>query len=380
MRCFKARGYYGTQRNTGNNYKFYLKFNIMIDINIKTCVCSITYNHSKYITDTMNGFVMQETDYPFVCCIIDDASTDGEQQIISEFINRHFTIDKHLASYHNETDKATTILAQHKTNKNCYFYAILLKENHYSKGLPKKQYIQEWIDKATYISLCEGDDCWTDPSKLKQQTDFLDSHPNYSMCFHDVDIVAEKGRTKYDVFGKLEDRDYTIEETIRYWKVPTCSMVLRKDVWNNIPTNSKFRMGDNVVVYTSLTYGQIRCIPKKMGAYRLTPTSWIGGQSSKKQRYLYISHYKGLIESLPICRCQAMYENMESQYFQLMTILKMEGDTEEFNRIKDEYLNYPGECHIARFNNYYRREIARTFAKKLLGKNLSQIIARLKKS
>ena len=37
-------------------------------------ICA-TYNHASYIKDAMNGFTMQETDFPFVCAIIDDAST-----------------------------------------------------------------------------------------------------------------------------------------------------------------------------------------------------------------------------------------------------------------------------------------------------------------
>ena len=44
---------------------------------IKVCVRCFTFNQAKYIEDTMNGFVMQQTDFPFVCCIVDDASTDG---------------------------------------------------------------------------------------------------------------------------------------------------------------------------------------------------------------------------------------------------------------------------------------------------------------
>ena len=40
------------------------------------------YNQSKYIEDALNGFIMQKTNFPFVCVIIDDASTDGEQDVI----------------------------------------------------------------------------------------------------------------------------------------------------------------------------------------------------------------------------------------------------------------------------------------------------------
>ena len=38
--------------------------------------CS-TFNHVGYIKDAMNGFAMQQTQFPFVAVIMDDASTDG---------------------------------------------------------------------------------------------------------------------------------------------------------------------------------------------------------------------------------------------------------------------------------------------------------------
>ena len=54
----------------------------------------ITFNHSKFITDAMNGFCMQQTDFPFVCCIVDDASTDGEQQVIKEYLQQNFDLSE----------------------------------------------------------------------------------------------------------------------------------------------------------------------------------------------------------------------------------------------------------------------------------------------
>ena len=56
-------------------------------------VSCMTYNHAPYIVDAMNGFCMQETDFPFVCTIMDDASTDGEQEVIKKYLTDHFDLN-----------------------------------------------------------------------------------------------------------------------------------------------------------------------------------------------------------------------------------------------------------------------------------------------
>ena len=324
-----------------------------------------TFNQAQYIKDTMNGFCIQETKFPFVAIIIDDASTDGEPEIISHYLEDYFDM---VNAQYDENDDAKRIAAIHKNNPNCHFLVILLKYNFNS--IKKAQYplYKGWYENVPYIAMCEGDDFWTVPNKLQMQVDFLDLHPDYSMCFHDVDIKAEKGRKWYDVFGKLEERDYTGLENMISWCVPTCSIVYRKEISSLTPSNEKFRMGDNVLILTCSKYGKIRCIPKKMGVYRLNPTSWIGGQSNKVQRYKYISHYTGLIEEFEECRDPKLYAILENQYFQLLDILRQEGDKEEFERIKQEYLSSPGEHDIRRYATYHRKMALRRFVKKIIGR------------
>lgn len=50
----------------------------------KVCARSITYNQSAYIEDCLNGVAMQQTNFPFVHHVIDDCSTDGEQNVIKD--------------------------------------------------------------------------------------------------------------------------------------------------------------------------------------------------------------------------------------------------------------------------------------------------------
>ena len=146
----------------------------------KICVRCTTYNQSSYIEDALNGFTMQETNFPYVCTILDDASTDGEQEVIKKYLQEHFDLDNRSVVRNEETDDYVLTFAQHKTNRNCYFAVLFLKYNHYSIKKAKDQYIKEWLD-VKYIALCEGDDYWIDPYKLQKQVDYLESHPNCTM-------------------------------------------------------------------------------------------------------------------------------------------------------------------------------------------------------
>lgn len=128
------------------------------------CVHCPTYNHVNYIDDCLTGFVMQKTTFPFCVIVVDDASTDGNQSIIQKYADTYPEIIK----------------------------PILLKENHYSKGIPKRKFYDEYDCQAKYIAMCEGDDYWTDPLKLQKQVDFMEANPEYSICFHKVKRLIQQ--------------------------------------------------------------------------------------------------------------------------------------------------------------------------------------------
>ena len=78
----------------------------------------MTYNHSNYIIDALNGFVMQQTDFPYVAIVVDDASTDNEPEVILSFFEKEFDFTN---STREETDDYIRIVAKHKTNLHCIF-------------------------------------------------------------------------------------------------------------------------------------------------------------------------------------------------------------------------------------------------------------------
>lgn len=160
----------------------------------KVCVQCMTFNQSQYITDALNGFCMQDTDFPFVCCIVDDASTDGEQKVITDYLDAYFEVSGN-GSFVRETEYARIIFARNKSNRNCHFAVLLLKENHYQRGLTylKAEYLAEWSETSEYQAICEGDDYWIDPQKLQKQTVHMDSNPDCMLCCSDAAIDSADG-------------------------------------------------------------------------------------------------------------------------------------------------------------------------------------------
>ena len=247
-------------------------------------VSCMTFNHVNYIEDAMNGFTMQETTFPFVCTIIDDASTDGEQEVIKKYLELHFELDDKLTVRNEETDDYILSFARHKTNRNCYFAVLFLKYNHYSIRKPKDTYIKEWMD-VQYIALCEGDDYWTHPKKLQKQYDVMEANPQYTISFHRTQVVrADRSIIVESIIpskGLLEDKgevtllDFCQTQFRRNfsWSFQTSSFFYRIEMVNKMHELEKtalrnFPFGDAKIVLTCLSEGNGYLIQEFMSCYR----------------------------------------------------------------------------------------------------------------
>lgn len=225
-----------------------------------------TFNHSKYIEDTLNGFAMQQTDFPFVCLVMDDASTDGEQDVIKAWMSRECDMNK-VETYDNST--ALIFVVPHKTNVSCTFAFYLLKQNLYGTD-KKKYYINPWREKCKYQALCEGDDYWIDKDKLQIQVNFLSTHPDYSMCSHRIYKYDQDSSVYYkDRLDNLfcKNDGYIIKNTTPVWLAETSTIVYRieADVEYN---NYSFMKRDNIHVYFLLKFGKGLCLSNVMSVYR----------------------------------------------------------------------------------------------------------------
>ena len=223
-----------------------------MDRPLVTIHCTV-YNHAKYLRDALEGFVSQKTDFKYNIFVYDDASTDGSSDILREY----------AAKYPGIFD--ICISPVNTFGKQCRNRQMLMLESKYLTG--------------KYVAICEGDDYWTDENKLQMQVDYLESHPDATMCVHasiweDLFTGSQKNFILYD-----KDCDIPAEEIIAPVKrIPrTASFVIRRELYDE-PRFGDFPKADcwdlPILMYASM-FGKIHYINREMSVYRCgTENSW----------------------------------------------------------------------------------------------------------
>ena len=200
-------------------------------------VYCITFNQAEFIVDTMEGFCRQKTSFPFVCTIVDDASLDGEQEVIMNFLHDYFIIEEDLDPIRNDTIDYTRFFARHRTNYNCFFDVLFLKYNHFSKNKTKLTYLRD-LFKIKYRAVCEGDDYWIDSSKLQKEIDFLEKHDDCAMVYTAYSRLTQGTGEMQDI---VNPKEYLIFNDNCKWAILT----------------NEIMVGAATVVYRTALYSQI---------------------------------------------------------------------------------------------------------------------------
>jgi glycosyltransferase involved in cell wall biosynthesis len=138
----------------------------ILEGNIMVSVCCVTYNHENYIAQALDGFLMQETNFKFEILIGEDNSTDHTKAIIQDYCERYPGI-------------------------------ITLVSQDTNIGAIKNQISILTRAKGKYVAMCDGDDFWTDASKLQKQVDFLEANDEYVICCHHTKVIDNQGKTVY---------------------------------------------------------------------------------------------------------------------------------------------------------------------------------------
>lgn len=331
----------------------------------------VTFNHAPYIEDAMNGFCIQRTTFPFVATIIDDASTDGVQEVIKAYLDAHFDM---LQARQWETDDANFIEAHHKENKNCTFAVVLLKYNFYSIKKDKAPIIKEWTERVNYLAYCEGDDYWTDPQKLQKQVEFLENHPDIIVCTHDyIKYYQQQDRFEeksyYQDFIKEEATkspyiEYSLDNYFdRWWTQPLTAVYRNGAYLSDIPWRKYKYYRDSIFFYYLLKEGKGALLPDIIGVYRLHGGGMWAGHNDMYNEGIAIDNARCILEIEGDSRAIKQMEKSE-----LHRIYNLEKEGSILVIIKELFCYYK----IAPFRSFLR------MAKVALRNQVGMLHARLK--
>lgn len=218
----------------------------MYKVLIKCC----TYNQEQYIEDALKGFVRQKTDFPFCALVIDDHSTDRTAEIVRRYEAQYPDIIK----------------------------GLYLPYNMYGKP-EKEEYIKPWEEQAQYIAYCEGDDYWIDDNKLQRQVDFLDSHPEYTLCFHNA-LVKSQGHTSPDrLLCNFPTGDIDTVFLFKNGLIPLASVIFRSEMLRSEAYRELKTIGGwgFVLLLTACKTGKVYGLSECLSVYRVNE----GGVSNR---------------------------------------------------------------------------------------------------
>lgn len=221
-------------------------------------ICN-AYNHGKYIRDALEGFVKQETNFPFEVLVHDDASTDNTADVIREFEEKYPEIIK----------------------------PVYQTENQYQKCRGAVRKIQTARVKGKYIALCEGDDYWTSPHKLQMQYDYMESHPESTLCACATNWLNMLSGKVENHCRITEDTDLSLEDIIleKNGRIfPTVSVFVKSHIWIEKKTWG-FPIGDYPLAVYAALHGNVHMLAEPMCVYRwYAEGSWTARMDNSAHR------------------------------------------------------------------------------------------------
>ncbi|MBW9144846.1 glycosyltransferase [Clostridium sp. CM027] len=287
---------------------------------IKLVIHMLAYNHEKYIEEAIDSILMQEVNFDYKIIIGEDCSTDNTREILKDYKQRF-------------PDKIKLIL--HEKNVGASLNCLEVSKNCNSE----------------YIAYLEGDDFWTDKTKLQKSIDFLENNSDYIATAHDVSIIDENRKLLSDTpFGSYKGDLKTPLDQFKYNNLPTLSLVF-KNIWGedySVVRNKLLKdveiVGDYPFKLLLLTKGKIKYFSENMGTYR-----WIrdSGSSFSAQTKNNPNLFRiDMVNSL------ANLSNMDTNYSKLFNT--------ELKKIECEIiLNYICTFNIPKLKDFMKKYVSK---------------------
>ncbi len=231
----------------------------------------ITFGHEKYISQAILSVLMQETDFDFELIISNDCSPDNTDIVVNQIIENHPKGNniKYFSHKNNLGMMSNFIFALSQCN-------------------------------LKYIALCEGDDYWTDKSKLQKQVNFLEKNEDYVVSWTDyLNLNDKKNVLTQNNFSKKLPELYTInfDNIFNPYCTLTLTAVFKKSALDIEELNKFNHSKDNTLYSLLLTNGLGIFMNFSSGVYRIHEG---GIFSLKSSYYKKLNSYENINEILKL--------------------------------------------------------------------------------
>jgi glycosyltransferase involved in cell wall biosynthesis len=206
----------------------------------KCNVVIVTYNQAGFIEQAVRGAMAQRTGFDFNVIVGDDCSTDGTADILRK-LEAEFGKDKLRVLY---AEKNIGMMANYR---------------------------RDWAAAdGQYVAFLEGDDYWTDGTKLQRQSDFLDAHDECVLCFTDAVVFFEGTDVEADYRPPGARKEILgIEDILEDVFIQTSTVLMRNKTIPELPSWADgLTVGDWPFFIHCAMYGKLGYVKGVTTAYR----------------------------------------------------------------------------------------------------------------
>ena len=153
-------------------------------MNPQVSIIVCTYNQEQYIAQTLDSILMQQCNFDIEVLVGEDCGTDNTRRICAEYAQKY--------------QQVKLLDRPHNLGKQRNFFDALCQA------------------RGKYVSMCDGDDYWQDELMLQKEVDYLESHPECVIAYHDSIMVDGEGNVISETeVGENRRCDFSSDELVR---------------------------------------------------------------------------------------------------------------------------------------------------------------------
>jgi FkbM family methyltransferase len=288
---------------------------------MKLSVMLITYNHEPFIAQALESILAQRVNFDYEIVVGEDCSTDRTRDILLDFCDRY-------------PGRIVPLLRD--------------------RNLGMMRNLEQTLSacRGKYVALIEGDDYWTCVDKLQKQVDFLDTHPEYTICCHRARVLNEmggehilekSGAAKSGIFPSRQGGTYTIEDLLAENFIMTCTAMYRNGTVGALPNwFLELQLGDWPLCALAARSGPIYLMDEVMAAYRVHSGGVWSSQTSMSRLRASTRMLKALDEHLGSNYHDTIRQTIARFCLYTATLTRQEGDRGETVQLLLDFIRNGG--------------------------------------